>query len=268
MLVILSLIVSRFSVTFSQLFLLFSQEGRIFDLFLHLLYCLGFLICLYALIWEDSNDQKESWEIWMTLGLCLLFMYLFVFSLFGDQESRSLLDLVLAQEQSESFEKVFWNHFGEMIICGIFYIFFLFAPLGCAVLKLSPNNSHPFGKILQRLRPSLNVVIYILMGCALQSYFHKGHWIFYLDLIALGGALALLVLALRQGQYNLGFFEICNLAFLSVGICVFALSSSLIHDANFNARYSFFMLGFIAWCAEWMVSSSDQKRGAPRKSLG
>ncbi|MCE3047630.1 hypothetical protein [Helicobacter kayseriensis] len=253
-LVVLSLIVSQFSVTFSQLFLLFSQDGRIFDLFLHFLYCLGFLICLYALINGDSRDQRESCEMWIILGLCLLFVYLFVFSLFEKQESHSLLELVLIQEHLRSFEEVFWDHLGEMMVCGFFYIFFLLIPLGCVLLRYFPNSLHPLGRVLQRLSPSLNVMIYILMGCALQSYFHKEHWIFYLDLIALGSILVLLGLVLKERRCNLGFFEVCNLVFLGLGICVFTLSSSLIHDANFNARYAFFMLGFVAWCAEWMIS--------------
>ncbi len=190
----------------------------------------------------------------LMLILCIMFVFLFVFGVFGSQNQDSLLDSVLAGPQSHYLIEVFWRDLNEVLILGFFYVFFIFFPLACYWLNLCPNPNHPLGLILSRLRPSLNVIIYTLMGCALQSYFHKEHWFFYLDLIALGCALTMLLYLLKhQRLERLGFFEICNLGFLGVGICVFALSSQLIHEAGFLARYDFLMLAWVAWCAEWML---------------
>lgn len=255
---VLSLFVSFFSSTFSQLFSLLSQDGRIFDVFLYVFYCLGFLICLYTLIEMNQEWKEDPRVIAVILSLCLVFVFLFVFGLFGQQDRVSLLDLILLQEQPRNFRAIFWSHIGEFLVFGSFYIFFVFAPLFCAVLKVTPNPNHPFGFFLQQLRPSLNVVIYFISACSLQSYFHKGHWFFYLDLIALVFALILLLLFLKQHEKKLEFFEICNLCFLGVGIVVYALVSEIIHEANFNARYVFFAFAFVAWCAEWMMEMTEK----------
>lgn len=255
---LMALTVSLFSSTFSQLFSLLSQDGRIFDVFLYFSYFLGFVICFYSLLKATWNQDENFWIILMILGISLIFVFLFVFGLFGHQERVSLLDLIVNQKQAFDLKDVFFQHFNEFVIFGFFYLGFVFAPLFCWIWKISPNERHPVGLFLKRLRPSLNIVIYVLVGCSLQSYFHKGHWIFYLDLIALIIALVMLVLVLREKKHRLDFFEICNLCFLVVGIVVFALSSKLVHEASFNARYDFFVFAFVAWCAEWMIEGSKR----------
>lgn len=182
--VALSLLISNFSSTFSQLFSLLSENGGIFHIFVYCLDLLGFLLCLYALIfssWNQNNNLRIKGIIFV---LAIAFMFLFVFELQNHHRPFSILEMM--SELNRNFEELF--RLGEFLFFLAFYAIFVFFPLvvlGFGVTLSSKDNSSSkyWVKLANDLRPSINVVIYAMMGYALQSYFHKSYWFFYLDLL-------------------------------------------------------------------------------------
>lgn len=250
----LSLLVSQFSSTFSQLFLILSGKGRIFDIVLHLLLLLGVGMCLFSLILSSWN-QKENLKLKiLVLCFCLLFVFLFVFSLFSPKDEFTLIDLIVPKKQDLVFWEIFLGHFSDFLVFGFFYFFFIFAPLAFDLFNFSPNPHHPWGKILLHFKPSINIVIYALTGSALQSFFHKSYWFFYLDLCAFIVGFIALCLFYRKSKKNLDFYELCNFYFLCFAILIFAFCSKFIEEKVFIARYDFLLLAFVAWCGEWMIN--------------
>lgn len=255
--VALSLLISSFSSTFSQLFSILSENGGVFHIFLCCLNLLGFLLCLYALIlssWNQSGDLRIKAIIFV---LAIVFMFLFVFELQNPHQPFSILEMV--SEFNRGFEELF--RLREFLFFIIFYIVFVFLPLvvlGFGI-TFSYTSSYDWMKLANDLRPSINVVIYAMMGFALQSYFHKSYWFFYLDLLGfvVGGFLLGWVYYKRRRDF--GFYEMSNLTFLCIGVVIFAFSSKVITGQDFMARYVFFALAFVAWCAEWMIKFSKSE---------
>lgn len=255
--VVLALLISNLSSTFSQLFSILSESGGVFNVFLYCLYLLGFLICLYALILSSWNQQGDLRVKGLIFFMAIAFVFLFVFELQSHRQPFSVLEMV--GDLGRSFEELF--RLGEFLGFLIFYVAFVLLPLivlGFGVI-LAPRNY--FATLGNRLRPSINVMIYAMMGYALQSYFHKSYWFFYLDLLGFVVGALLLCWAYRKRRKDFGFYEVSNLIFLCIGVIVFAFSSKIITNEDFMARYVFFALAFVAWCAEWMIEFS--KSDAP-----
>lgn len=256
-----SLLVSKFSSTFSQLFLILSGGGRVFDVFLKLLLLLGIALCLYALIVSSWNQKEDLRSKILMMGFCLLFVFLFAFGFYG-KDSIGLMDLILEIEQKRSFWEIFWEHLDEIFVFGCFYFCFVFFPLLCLVFDVFPHSKSWLGRTLLQNRPSINIVIYTLMGSALQSFFHKSYWFFYLDLLAFIVGFLLLCLVYWKYKNAFGFYEICNLSFLCFEVLIVALCSDLIEEKVFIARYVFLVFALVAWCAEWMMAfcAKDEER--------
>lgn len=244
----LAVLVSNFSSTFSQLYSLLCQDGRIFDIFLYAFYMLGFSLSLYALIlssWNRKDDMRYKSTI---LLLALFFMFALTLSLLYSNHQVDLFDLVFKGDEVGGFEK---NPY-SVIILGIMYCAFVLFPL-CYWLLGVRFRANALGKYLEGIKPSINVVIFTLMGFALQSYYHKAKSIYYLDLAFFLVGFILLLVVYRRYKKLFGFYEIVNLFLLCVGIVFFAFSSKVIENVDFVGRYCFFACAFVAWCAEWML---------------
>lgn len=257
--VALSLLISNFSSTFSQLFSILSEDGGVFNTFLYCLDLFGFLLCLYTLIlssWNQKNDLRVKGIIF---ALAIGFMFLFVFELQNQHQPFSILEMM--SELSGDFKELF--RLGEFLFFLIFYVAFVFCPLivlGLGITfsskKHHVSSKYDWFKLANQLRPSINVMIYAMMGYALQSYFHKSYWFFYLDLLGFMIGALLLGWVYYKRRRDFGFYEVSNLIFLCIGVMIFALSSKIITSEDFMARYVFFTLAFVAWCAEWMMKFS------------
>lgn len=252
----LALLVSNFSSTFSQLFSVLSENGGVFNAFLYSLYLYGFLLCLYTLILSSWNQKSDLRIKGIVFVLAIGFMFLFVFESRSHHQPFSILEMM--SELSGDFEELF--RLGEFLIFAIFYLAFVFCPLvalGFELTFLSKKFVQFHWLMLAiQLKPSINVIIYAMMGYALQSYFHKSYWFFYLDLLGFMIGASLLGWVYYKRRRDFGFYEVSNLIFLCIGVVIFALSSKIITSEDFMARYVFFTLAFVAWCAEWMIKFS------------
>lgn len=258
----LAILVSNFSSTFSQLYSLLSQDGRIFDIFLYIFCFSGFCITLYALILSSWNHKDEMRYKGVMLFLALLYMFALTMGLIYSTHQVALLDLVFSGGERGGFEK---NPYAIFIL-GFFYCAFVIFPLGYWILGVRFRNN-ALGRFLEYIKPSINVVIYTLMGFALQGFYHKAKSIYYLDVgFFILGFLALLWVFYRYRKL-FGFYEMFNLFLLCLAIVFFAFSSKVIESVDFVGRYCFFACSFVAWCSEWMIGyaeSGKQKSRAKR----
>lgn len=251
----LAVLVSNFSSTFSQLYSLLSQDGRIFDIFLYVFYLLGFSLSLYALILSSWNHKDEMRYKSTILLLALFFMFALTLSLLYSNHQIALLDLVFKGNAVGGFEK---NPYAVFVL-GFMYCSFVLFPLSYWLLGVR-FRANALGKFLEGIRPSINVVIFALMGFALQSYHHKAKPIYYLDLGVFLVGFILLLIVYHRYKRLFGFYEIVNLFLLCVGIVFFAFSSKIIENVDFAGRYCFFACAFVAWCAEWMLGYAREAK--------
>lgn len=244
----LAILVSNFSSTFSQLYSLLTQDGRIFDIFLYVFYTLGFCLTLFALILSSWNHKDDMRYKSAMLFLAPLFVFALTLGVLYSKHQIALLDLVFLGGEIGGFEK---NPYAVFVL-GFFYCFFVIFPLGYWLLGVR-FRVNALGEFLESIKPSINVVIFTLMGFALQGFYHKVNPIYYLDLMFfLIGFFALLEVY-RRYKKLFGFYEMVNLFLLCLGIVFFASSSRVIEGVDFVGRYCFFACAFVAWCAEWMI---------------
>lgn len=244
----LAVMVSNLSSTFSQLYSLLTQDGRIFDIFLYMFYAMGFCLSLYALILSSWNHKDDMRYKSAMLLLALLFMFALTLSLLYSNHQMALFDLVFKEDEVGGFVK---NPY-VVFILGFMYCAFVLFPLGYWLLGVR-FRANALGRFLEGIKPSINVVIFALMGFALQGFYHKVKTIYYLDLACfLMGFMLLMVVYLRYKKL-FGFYEMMNLFLLCLGSVFFAFSSEVIESVDFAGRYCFFACAFVAWCAEWML---------------
>lgn len=244
----LALLVSTFSTTFSQLYILLTQKGRIFDLFLYIFLLAGFGFCISALILSSWNQHYNLYYKGCITVFSLGFIFVFCFLLLRTSPDEDLLNLIFNDGNYGGFEREPY----AIIIFVVMYLCFVFLPLLYLILggRMKRNSLREF---FLNLMPSINVIIYTLMGFALQGYFHKARGVYYLDLFFFLVAFFALLFLFQQEKKMFGFYERVNFALLCLGIVFFALSSRIIEEANFVGRYCFFTFAFVAWCGEWML---------------
>lgn len=244
----LAVLVSTFSETFSQLYLLLTQSGRIFDLFLYAFSLLGFAFCIAALILSSWNQKFQFYYKGSIICLSLAFAFVLCFNLSSLGNDVDLLDLIFNEREGGGFGK---DPYAPLIL-GITYLCFIFLPLLYLLLGMRVKRNS-FGDFLLDLMPSINVIIYAMMGFALQGFYAKAKGVYYLDLIFFVLALIALLVLYKRQQRLFGFYEKVNLILLCLGVFFFALSSKVIEEADFVGRYCFFAFAFVAWCGEWML---------------
>lgn len=251
----LTILVSNFSSTFSQLYSLLTQDGRIFDIFLYTFYILGFCISLSALILSSWNHKDDMRYKSAMVFLALLFMFALTLGLLYSNHQVALFDLVFNGDEIGGFRK---NPYAVFIL-GFFYLGFVLFPLGYWLLGVR-FRANALGKFLEGIRPSINIVIFTLMGFALQGFYSKSKPIYYLDLVFFLIGFVLLLIVYRRYRKLFGFYEMINLFFLCLGIIFFAFSSKIIESVDFVGRYCFFACAFVAWCAEWMLEYAKKQK--------
>ena len=137
------------------------------------------------------------------------------------------------------------------------HIFFVYIPLLFLIFGIHPNEHNQVGKMLEDMRPSINIIIVVLFALSLQPYYYRDNIYAYLDIFAFLGGIGLLVWAIIKHKDVFGFYEYVNFALLMLGmlICFICTSVLSISDNYFNARYAFLVFAFVGWCAEWMYNS-------------
>ncbi len=112
-------------------------------------------------------------------------------------------------------------------------------------------------KYLILFAPSLNTCLVTLFASGLQTYFLTHSLQVWFDWILFCLGLVLLLVLLARHKEYFGLYEYANLLVLIAGILVFLLSAPILFQIErYNeARWSFYLLGFLGWYGEWMYTS-------------
>ncbi|ANV97857.1 hypothetical protein BBW65_03135 [Helicobacter enhydrae] len=241
----LSILVSLLSTTFSQLFLIFTQNGGIFNTFVLVFYFLGFTISLYSLITSASKQHNLTFQI-LVLICCIGFVFAFVFTSWQPRQHLQPSDFIMQNTQTIT------HGVGYLLLLIFCTIAFVVLPLLSLHFHLIPNLQNRIGFFLAYARPSINTSIYFVMGIATQGYFTAYH-LHYVDIFALVVSMSLLSWTFWKYPTYFGIYERLNGILLILSVILIACASKLFsHDVS-NVRYSFFACGLISWCCEWML---------------
>ncbi|TSA86294.1 hypothetical protein FNE76_02095 [Helicobacter mehlei] len=235
----LALILSAFQRNFSQLFAIFNEPGHFYAILISIFYICGILMSFGYFI---ATRRKHSLFIPKLLALagCVFFCYLFLFNQVKPNNAPPF-----------SF---------------FFSLFFYLAFLGLGLWRFLARWHAPSSawiKYLIFFAPSMNVCLIILFASSFQPYLLKHHWHAWVDFALFGFNLAFLIAVLAKRKEYFGIYEYANLLVLIAGIVTFMLSAHVIWqvDRYNDARWAFYLLGFLGWYGEWMYLSF--KNGAP-----
>lgn len=252
----LALLSSEFLSIFSQVFTLFSQNGSIYNVF-------SLLFALFAMLITFVNTIKiyrrkkyfgktAPFMVLLFALIMLVLLSMTMYWLWGkfniDINTPLLLDGEMQQTQSV---KSYYTSL-ECIIPVVCWICLVVLPLLYKVLSLRFNIQNRLGKFLFLLEPSTTTIVIIMSANAFYPYFSDlpsryMYVIFYL--VSYGLFLYLLFCNNRE----FGFYDYINVLLLAIMLCyVILCSESVLRGHFFNAQLTFYMLGVLSWCGEWV----------------
>lgn len=259
---LLSIGVSEFSKSFSQLFYFLCKDGMVYSIFVKLLYgIIAFTALFYIIISHQSlapktQDFKKTHlsKTLVAAFIAVIFFFIWIFSLFSpEQDFFAQLRLQTHEIAYLDFWALLGHKFVPIIITAFFTLFFLYLPLIFWIIGAYFDLSYLTHRFAYTFFPSINVCIFTLFASALQPYYDKPNLYLYIDLFVFLLALVLLLWVFIKKKFLFGFYEYAHLLFLVFVLCFILLSSSVLADSDyFNARYSFYLFAFLVWCCEWM----------------
>ncbi|RDU71553.1 hypothetical protein CQA66_06220 [Helicobacter aurati] len=254
----LALLSSEFSHTFSQVFPLLAQDGKIYDIFcLILLGVVLLIICCNSL--RISVKARVLSKTFLTFVLLIVFIVvsclsilfyhicakiLFHYTLSNDNflESQKIPNLIEWHEYYTSID------FVVALICGLGFIVL---PLCYKMFRLHIDIQNHLGKSLFIFKPRLTSTTIALTASAFHPYFSNisSH---YINIIFLCSGACLLLYSL-QSKKTYGFYEYANMILFAMSILLFLLCGKVMLRADFyNAQLSFYLLAILCWCGEWI----------------
>ncbi|PAF48554.1 hypothetical protein BKH46_01220 [Helicobacter sp. 12S02634-8] len=256
---VLTLLVSQFSNTFSQLFLILTDEGRVYDGLISFFCFCGVLLALGYVVGASYARQDVLVHRLIAMGVCIVLIFVLILRLTMLETLDS--PLLGLGHQENLMDLSFWDlvrvNFSSIVISGFFYIFFLFVPLGLWGFGYQLDTKHKLGKYLDMFCPSINVCIIALFASGLQAYYDKGNAWLYLDFFLFCLAFVLLIRVFLLHKEFFGFYEYANMLFLILGVLVCLFCSNILAQAQdyYHMRLAFYVLAFLGWCGEWMYAS-------------
>lgn len=264
----LALLSSEFSQTFSQIFILLTHNGRIYNI-LSLVFILCAILCacfniLYFL--QKSNKSvfdTPSLNFILILSIAVLVVIVFLFlSLWRDFFNYDL-DLMqkntkILNDNEISQSAYFMSlDFFITLVCALFLCVL---PLIYSILSLSLSIENPYAKAFLILKPNLNTAIFILAALSCQPYFlNTANNYVNFALLLMGLVLLLRLLFINNKAFR--FYEYANMIFLSfIILCFIACSASMLRSDFFNAQNTLFTLAIFSWCKEWSANIESLKR--------
>ena len=271
--VFLSLIVSQISQNFNQLFLIFSYPHRAFDFISNILLFLWVLMCIAFCIYLYKKHQHKSLESLLSVVIAVFVSIVLVLRLIKSQlESQTDSINYAVNDTISGF--ILWKFFDICVYC-ISYGFFVLLPLALLASKLRLNPFSKWGKLLEKYKPSICVVLFALFALALQPYYAKKNIFLYIDVGLFYIGILLLIISLWRNRELFSFYEYANILWLIVGIFFFSASSKIIAQADYHTvRILFLIIAFMGWCGDFMggivngkYSTSSVREILPNKIL-
>lgn len=253
--VLLSLIVSSLSATFSQLFLVFSYPHRAYDFTSNLLLVCFVLMCGVFITYSIRHKKHNTTEkvVALIIGVIVLLVLFFRITKGVMQNQPD----EIAYAFSDTLGGVVLWKMADISVYVFVYVCFIILPLALPACKIRLNIFNKWGEWLSAYMPSINTTLYVLFAYAIQPYYGKSNPLLYIDLWLFYFGFLCVVVVLYRNQDLFGFYEYANLLWLVVGVLVFSLCSKIIAQADYtNTRTIFLIIGLMAWCGEWMYASA------------
>ncbi|PAF44414.1 hypothetical protein [Helicobacter sp. 11S02596-1] len=259
---ILSLLVSQFSNTFSQLFFILTKNDRAYDNAVNIFYLFGIMMSLGYLILASYIQRDIFFQRLVAVGICIVLIFIFVLSLSTEKSLDSaILGLMTGDGLKDlSFLDLVLENLKYIFISGFFYIFFLFLPLILFGFGFRLNVKNQLGKYLAFFCPSINVCLVVLFASGFQAYYDKSNLWLYMDFLMFCVGFILFIKVFLSRKEFFGFYEYANMLFLALGVlvCLFCSNTLSQTENYYNARMAFYMLAFLGWCGEWMYRSFSE----------
>ncbi|WP_104697837.1 MULTISPECIES: hypothetical protein [unclassified Helicobacter] len=257
----LGIMVSETSHTFSQLFFLLCKDGLAYDFLIKTLYFLIAISGIVYLIYSNLRGNTNLQKLFFASLISIIFLFIGIFSI--TSADKSFIDTL----HFKPYDIVYLDFFSlfeakgfEIIVSIFFYFFFTFFPLGFLLFNLCFNLQKPLHSFGYKFFPSLNICILFIIVNAMQPYYDKLNFYFYIDLFLFLVSLIFLLVLFIKKKYLFGFYEYANLLFLMLVIFIILLCSSVLVRAEYyNMRYCFSLLVFLFWCCEWMFEDLLRK---------
>lgn len=254
----LTLFTSQFSHSFSHLFSIFIREDHFYDHLSMFLFLCGFVLCGVFIIISSWYQTSNTLQRILMLILSIIFIYLFILKGTYVPKSEDIMDMFAIEGSiyHRDFFELLDDYLPHIILIACAYVFFVYIPLLFEILALRPNHNSQIAKLLYGMRPSINVIIFMLFGLSLQPYYFRDNLYAYFDIFAFLVGIGLLIWVMMKHRELFLFYEYVNfsLLVLNVIICFICTSVLSISDNYFNARYAFLVFGFVGWCVEWMYN--------------
>lgn len=256
----LALLSSEFSHAFSQVFMLLSHDGRIFNLFsLIMVVTCVCVVCVNMLNFSKKINENILGSISLSfiLTLCVMLLIIFVFLFFHLWDEFFNVDLTQDSIKEYSFKEYFISfNFFLMLICAIFLCI---CPLIYNILSLYLSVENAYARVFLIFKPDLNTAIFTLSALACHPFFSSivSKYV-SLTLLFIGVILLLRLLMLNIKAFR--FYEYANTIFLSLIIlCFIACSESLLRSNFYNAQNTLFTLAILSWCKQWLTNLQELK---------
>ncbi|PAF48245.1 hypothetical protein BKH41_05900 [Helicobacter sp. 12S02232-10] len=260
---VLALLVSQFSNTFSQLFLILTKNDRAYDNLVKFYYFCGILMALGYLIFSSWIKKDIFFQKLVAFGICIILIFILIFSLDGTKSLDSTISGLVVGEglRNLSFFNLVRINFSYIIVSGFFYFFFLFFPLILFSLGFHFNTKNKIGKYLAFFCPSINVCLVVLFASGFQAYYDKSNLFLYIDFFMFYLGFVLFMRVFLSHKEFFGFYEYANILIFALGVLVCLFCSNTLSQAEnyYNARMAFYMLAFLGWCGEWMYRSFKEE---------
>ena len=251
--VMISILGSAYTETFSYIFFIFVRDGNVFDTIKDAILLCGAALALFFIIFCVIKKRTNILLSVFMLVCCVGF----VGTVFGtqntqEQDLNTLLSIESSIEQRDAWE-ILLGYKARILISVFMYVFFIFLPLLFAFLGLQLNSQSPIGKILSFTSPSLCIVVMALFACSFQPYYYRENLYDYLDLFALLCGVALFVPVFLKNRSKLDFFGYANVIVFVLGmICVLFCSVVLASSLDyFVVRYMAYAFVVVSWLVEW-----------------
>lgn len=253
--VLLSLIVSSLSSTFSQLFLVFSYPHRAYDFTSDLLLVCFVAMCVVFIVYSIRRKKHNTTEKVAASIIGLVALLVLVFRI--AQSTMQNQPDEIAYAFSDTLGGVVLWKIADISVYVFVYVCFILLPLALPACKIRLNIFNKWGEWLSAYMPSINTTLFVLFAYAIQPYYGKSNPLLYIDLWLFYFGFLCVVVVLYRNKELFGFYEYANLLWLVVGVVVFCLCSKIIAQADYtNTRTMFLLIGLMAWCGEWMYASA------------
>lgn len=254
----ITLFISQFSYSFSHLFLIFIRPNELFTHISTIIFLCGFCFGLGFVLVSSYYRSSDSINRVIMLCVSVIFIYLLIFNA-TTEESEYATDLFVLEGSiyHRGFFELIRAYFLRIVSIVLIYVFFVYMPLLFLIFGIRPNVNNRIGEMIDKMSPSMNVIIAVLFALALQPYYYRDNMFVYIDIIALFGGVGLLIYTMKKHKALFGFYEKVNFALLILGIimCIVCSSTLSISEYYFNARYTFLVFALVGWCIEWMHKS-------------